>query len=186
MQNLEASVMVLPSGRIPFQHGYVDASDHLTGRVANQNAALTVRFGQRFKEPPKVVVWFTEISEPHTRKYLKTYTSDVTTEKMIVNIDTWGNAVFEAARVAWLAWPAEYDGKLIRAANDQFNKGARGRTRRLGTTAALAKSQRCLLVSTTLTFRGIQLSQVLCRRLGSTSGRPRTGYGGMKERAVKR
>ncbi|KAL6695235.1 hypothetical protein J3F84DRAFT_395426 [Trichoderma pleuroticola] len=121
-QNLEASVMVLPTGRIPFQHGYVDASDHPNGRVANQNAALTVRFGQRFKETPKVVVWFTEISQPHTRKYLKAYTSDVTTEKMVVHIDTWGNAEFEAARVAWLAWPAEYDGKLIRAANDQFNK----------------------------------------------------------------
>ncbi|KAL7815141.1 hypothetical protein V8C26DRAFT_402544 [Trichoderma gracile] len=122
-QNLEASAMVLPHGTIPFQHGYVDASDNPGGRAANQNARLGVKFSKTFKGPPKVFVWFTEISQPRTRRYLRTYVDDITADGMTVHIDTWDNSEFEAARVAWLAWPAECDGKLIRAGNDFFAKG---------------------------------------------------------------
>ncbi|KAK0760790.1 hypothetical protein N5P37_005726 [Trichoderma harzianum] len=120
--NLEASAMVLPNGKIPFQHGYVDASDNPGGRAANQNATISVTFSKRFKEQPKVIVWFTEISQPHTRKYLWTYTSNVTAVGMTVHIDTWDNSEFEVARVGWLAWPAECDGKSVRAGNERFIK----------------------------------------------------------------
>lgn len=121
-QNLEASAMVLPNGKIPFQHGIVDASDNPGGRSANQNATISVTFSKRFKEQPKVLVWFTEISQPHTRKYLWTYTSNVTAVGMTVHIDTWDNNEFEVARVGWLAWPAEFDGKSVRAGNERFIK----------------------------------------------------------------
>ncbi|PTB62067.1 hypothetical protein BBK36DRAFT_1163396 [Trichoderma citrinoviride] len=122
--NLEASVMVLPHGKVAFQNGYVDASDNPGGRTANQNAKVSVTFSQPFKEPPKVCVWFTEISQPRTRRYLRTYVDDVTPDGMTVHIDTWDNSEFEAARVGWLAWPAECDGKLVKAGNSSFAKGS--------------------------------------------------------------
>jgi len=121
--NLEANIMVLPNGKIPFQHGYFDASDNPGGRAPNQNASSVVNFAVPFKAPPKVFVWFTEISQPRTQRCLKTYINNITGRRMTVNIDTWGGREFEGARVAWLAWPAEFDGKTIRAANFSFSKG---------------------------------------------------------------
>jgi hypothetical protein len=37
---------------------------------------------------------------------------------MTIHIDTWSERQFDAARVAWLAWPAEFDGKTVRANHD--------------------------------------------------------------------
>ncbi|KAJ3542936.1 hypothetical protein NM208_g3838 [Fusarium decemcellulare] len=113
--NLEANVMVLPNGKMPFQHGYVDASDNPGGRSANQNAAITVTFNKPFKARPKVLVWFTEISQPRGWRSLWTHASNITETGMTVNVETWCEREFEAARVAWLAWPEEFDGKTIRA-----------------------------------------------------------------------
>ncbi|KAM5344385.1 hypothetical protein ACJ41O_012922 [Fusarium nematophilum] len=90
--NLEANVMVLPNGKIPFQHGYVDASDTLDGRQAKENAAVSVSFEKSFDEPPKVYVWFTEISQPHGPRRIKTYVTNVTRHSMTVKIDTWATA----------------------------------------------------------------------------------------------
>ncbi|KAL7919280.1 hypothetical protein ACQKWADRAFT_329932 [Trichoderma austrokoningii] len=126
-QNLEASVMVLPNGKIPFQHGYADASDNPNGRATNQNARITVVFYKPFQDPPKAFVWFIEISQPHARRYLRTHVSDVTTKGMTVHIDTWDNREFEGARVAWLAWSSECDGKGIRTANEGFEKNQQPR-----------------------------------------------------------
>ncbi|KAF9766785.1 hypothetical protein IL306_000743 [Fusarium sp. DS 682] len=113
--NLETSVMALPNGTIPFQHGYVDASDNPGGRSAGQNASIAVTFKKPFKAPPKVLVWFTEISQPHGWRSLWTYASNVTETGLTVNIETWCEREFEAARVSCLAWPAEFDGKTIRS-----------------------------------------------------------------------
>ncbi|KAF5567875.1 hypothetical protein FNAPI_449 [Fusarium napiforme] len=122
--NLEASVMTLPNGTIPFQHGFVDASDNPGGRSAGQNASVAVTFKKPFKAPPKVLVWFTEISQPHGWRSLWTHASNVTETGLTVNIDTWCERQFEAARVAWLAWPAEFDGKTIRSEqHNTFTKG---------------------------------------------------------------
>lgn len=68
-------------------------------------------------------MWFTEISQPRTQRSLRTFVSNVTERGMTVNIETWGGSEFEGARVAWLAWPAEFDGKMIRAGDSIFDKG---------------------------------------------------------------
>ncbi|KAF4343297.1 hypothetical protein FBEOM_2773 [Fusarium beomiforme] len=113
--NLEASVMALPKGTIPFQHGFVDGSDNPCGCSAGQSASIAVTFKKPFKAPPKVLVWFNEISQPHGWRNLWTYASNVSETGRTMNIETWCEREFKAARVYWSACPAEFDGKTIRA-----------------------------------------------------------------------
>ncbi|KAM0251934.1 hypothetical protein ACHAQJ_007949 [Trichoderma viride] len=120
---LKANAMVLLNGKIPFHHGYLDASDTSGGRAATQNATLSVTFGKRSKPPPKVYVWFTKISQPRGHRSLRTYVQNVSSQGMDVHIDTWGGGEFESARVARLAWPAEFGSKTVRASNDFLGRG---------------------------------------------------------------
>ncbi|PYH42137.1 uncharacterized protein BP01DRAFT_385803 [Aspergillus saccharolyticus JOP 1030-1] len=52
---------------------------------------------------------------------LRTQVTDVTAHSMTVHIDT--NSEFKDARGAWLAWPTDCDGRLIRADNSTFSSG---------------------------------------------------------------
>ncbi|KAG7406377.1 hypothetical protein Forpe1208_v013961 [Fusarium oxysporum f. sp. rapae] len=112
--NLEASILVMPNGKFPFQHGFVDASDNPGGRTATQNATISVTFDKPFANVPKATVWFTEISQPHGHRKLKTTITDITKYGMVVHIDTWDGCEFEGARVAWLAWSTGYE-NIIKA-----------------------------------------------------------------------
>ncbi|KAJ5646745.1 hypothetical protein N7490_003117 [Penicillium lividum] len=118
--DLQANAMILPNGKIPFQHGEVDASDNPGGRISKQNATIPVVFSTPFKSPPKVAVWFTEITQPRGARSLKTYISDISETGMLVHIDTWDIREFDSARAAWLAWPSEFDGKTIRSDSNIF------------------------------------------------------------------
>ncbi|RAH86853.1 hypothetical protein BO86DRAFT_394649 [Aspergillus japonicus CBS 114.51] len=121
--NIEANVLVLPNGKIPFQHGLVDASDTAAGRTAAQNAAVQVTFAKPFADPePKVFAWFTAVSQPRGRRKLTTYITDVTAHGMTVHIDTDAGCEFESAQVAWLAWPREDDGRGVRAGNSVWRR----------------------------------------------------------------
>ncbi|KAF5612438.1 uncharacterized protein FSUBG_1515 [Fusarium subglutinans] len=91
--------------------------EHSTSHTnpVGQNASVAVTFKKPFKAPPKVLVWFTEISQPHGWRSLWTYANKVTETGLTVNIETWCERQFEAARVAWLAWPEDKDPKVFTA-----------------------------------------------------------------------
>ncbi|KAH7157283.1 hypothetical protein B0J13DRAFT_520026 [Dactylonectria estremocensis] len=86
-QNVEANVMVLPNGGIPFQSGFIDTSDNPNGRKVSQNAKINVTFARSFTAVPCVKVCFTEISQPDGRRFIETPTSDFSVYGMTVNIN---------------------------------------------------------------------------------------------------
>lgn len=116
--NTEAKVLVLPNGKTPFQHDFVDASDHPGGRAPRQNATIKVNFEKPFKTPPKICAWFTKLFIPNGHRSIWIWIENITSDGMTIHIDTWSDRELDAARVAWLAWPAEFDGKTVRANHD--------------------------------------------------------------------
>ncbi|KAK3374267.1 hypothetical protein B0T24DRAFT_594372 [Lasiosphaeria ovina] len=120
--DLSANALVLPNGRFPFQHGYVDAGQSIGGRRREQNATVSVIFSQAFTEDPTCCVWFTEISQPNTPRNLKATVQNISRLGMTIMIESWvANHQFEGAQVGWLAWPAKH--KAIKAGNEYFTRG---------------------------------------------------------------
>ncbi|KAF4459911.1 hypothetical protein FALBO_13327 [Fusarium albosuccineum] len=122
--NTEANWMTLPGNRdINFQLGEVDTAE-LPGRAAGQNASFRIYFAKPYKTEPKVQCWFTSINQPKGWRSLKCSVANITSKACTINVETWAGRQFERAKVMWLAWDSEADGKNVRSGINYFKKDA--------------------------------------------------------------
>lgn len=112
VSNLEATWMALPNYDVNFQHGELDTAD-LTDRPKTQNAAFRIYFSKPYKVEPKVTCWFTKIDQPFGWRSLVCRVTNITTHACTINVDTWAGRQFNGAKVMWLAWDSESDGKKV-------------------------------------------------------------------------
>ncbi|RGP58775.1 hypothetical protein FSPOR_11795 [Fusarium sporotrichioides] len=120
--NTEANWLTLPSNsNINFQYGELDSSE-LPGRAPTQNASFRVYFAKPYKTEPKVQCWFTSIVQPKGWRSLRCTVSNVTRTACTVTMETWAGRQFDRAKVMWLAWDSEYDGKNVRSGTNFFKK----------------------------------------------------------------
>ncbi|KAF0643184.1 hypothetical protein FPSE5266_07850 [Fusarium pseudograminearum] len=122
--NTEANWLTLPNNsNINFQYGELDSSE-LPGRAPTQNASFRVYFAKPYKTEPKVQCWFTSIVQPKGWRSLRCTVSNITRTACTVNMETWAGRQFDRAKVMWLAWDSEYDGKNVRSGTNFFKKDA--------------------------------------------------------------
>jgi hypothetical protein len=120
--NTEANWLTLPgNSNINFQYGELDSSE-LPGRAPTQNASFRVYFAKPYKTEPKVQCWFTTMVQPKGWRSLRCNVSNITRTACTVNIETWAGRQFDRAKVMWLAWDSEYDGKNVRSGTSFFRK----------------------------------------------------------------
>ncbi|KAI9451834.1 hypothetical protein BJY52DRAFT_1351093 [Lactarius psammicola] len=72
-------------------------------------ASVRINFERPFVTPPKVVVFFNCINLYMRRGNwrLKTTATDIDVEGFTLNIETWSDTAFSAARACWLAYPED-------------------------------------------------------------------------------
>jgi hypothetical protein len=72
-------------------------------------------FSQSFASPPKLCVWIQEF-EWHSTEFLsiKCSAADITSHSFNLKIESWANRRFKNARVQYLAYSAEDDGKRVK------------------------------------------------------------------------
>ncbi|KAF5978827.1 hypothetical protein FCOIX_5629 [Fusarium coicis] len=121
---MEANWLALPNNRnINFQYGEVDSSE-LPDRSPTANASFRITFPRPYKTEPRVQCWFTSISQPKGGRSLRCFADQVSSDGCTVTVKTWEGHQFDGARVMWLAWDAEYDGKNVRAEVHYFGTNA--------------------------------------------------------------
>lgn len=127
--------MVLPQNEIAFQTGELT----LSGIETRPKVDVKVMFPRKYKSDPKVVCWLKAVTTttkgdwPNHR-----VTCDVKAtgpDFAIIRIETWASTDLIDAKVGWLAWDREQDGRLIKtgtiytapgdAANKDYNKEVR-------------------------------------------------------------
>lgn len=83
-----------------------------------------VFFSQSFPTPPKVLCWFQEFGV-NNRDFmsLKVYPVDINCNSFHIKIDSWANREFTHARVQFLAYPSEEDGKRVKSGQSIITRG---------------------------------------------------------------
>ncbi|KAI9441107.1 hypothetical protein BJY52DRAFT_506048 [Lactarius psammicola] len=89
--------------------------DFLTGehmrciwKNPNDPASVRIDFERPFVTPPKVVVFFNCIDLCKHRNWrVKTTATDIDVEGFTLNIESWSDTTFHAARVGWIAYPED-------------------------------------------------------------------------------
>ncbi|KAK4694378.1 hypothetical protein P7C71_g3198, partial [Lecanoromycetidae sp. Uapishka_2] len=107
------SWLTLPNNGVHFEFGQLD-----TYSLTNFNKLSTtqrIEFPNAFKSPPKVLAWFYEINKIGDWCSLKTYPKDASSTGFNIVIESWANRPFDGARVCWLAYEAEEDGKRVKS-----------------------------------------------------------------------
>ena len=100
-------VLALAPGDLDFLTG-----EHMRNPWINPNdpASVRINFERRFVTPPKVVVFFNCIDLDKSRVWrLKTTATDIDPEGFTLNIETWSDTIFYAARVGWIAYPEDHE-----------------------------------------------------------------------------
>lgn len=86
--------------------------EHMRNLWTNPDDPASVRidFERRFRTPPKVVVFFNSIDLDKNRVWrVKTTATDIDEGGFTLNIETWSDTIFYAARVGWIAYPEDYE-----------------------------------------------------------------------------
>lgn len=85
-------------------------------RPEYDNYSEHIFFSQSFDSPPKVCVWIQEF-EWYGMDFMsiKCYAADVTANSFHLKIESWANRRFKNARVQYLAYPAEEDGRRVKS-----------------------------------------------------------------------
>ena len=99
-------VLALAPGDLDFLTG-----EHTRDLWADPNdpASVRVDFERPFVTPPKVVVFLNCIDFDKNRVWrLKATTADIDEEGFTLNIETWADTIFYAARVGWIAYPEDH------------------------------------------------------------------------------
>jgi hypothetical protein len=81
-----------------------------------ENFNQQVFFSQSFASPPIVCVWFQEF-EWHSKGFIsiKCGATEITSNSFNLKIDSWANRKFKNARVQYIAYPAEENGKRVKS-----------------------------------------------------------------------
>ena len=83
---------------------------HSLRKNPNSPASVRINFERKFITPPKVVVFFNCIDLDKSRVWrLKTTATDIDLEGFTLNIETWSDTIFYAARVGWIAYPENHE-----------------------------------------------------------------------------
>jgi len=80
---------------------------------------MQITFPRPYKGPPKVACWFTQILQPHERLAITCSTTEVKRNSFVLSVTVPQGCEFEHAKVMWLAWDAEHDGKKIRSGSTE-------------------------------------------------------------------
>jgi hypothetical protein len=73
-------------------------------------ASVRINFERPFPTPPKVVVFFNSIDLEKNRVWrLKTTATNIDVKGFTLNIETWADTIFYAARVGWIAYPEDHE-----------------------------------------------------------------------------
>ena len=105
LNSAAVDVFALAPGDLDFLTG-----EHTRNPWINPNdpASARINFERRFVTPPKVVVFFNYIDLDTNRAWrLKTTATDIDPEGFTLNIETWSDTIFYAARVGWIAYPED-------------------------------------------------------------------------------
>ncbi|KAI9451506.1 hypothetical protein BJY52DRAFT_99370 [Lactarius psammicola] len=100
-----ADVFALAPGDLDFLTG-----EHMRNLWINPNdpASVRVDFERPFVTPPKVVVFLNSIDLGMGRNWrLKTTATDVDVNGFTLNIESWSDTIFHAARTCWIAYPED-------------------------------------------------------------------------------
>jgi hypothetical protein len=95
----------------PGDFGFL-TGEHMRNLRINPNdpASVRIEFERRFITPPKVVVFFNSIDLDKNRVWrLKTTATDIYSGGFTLNIETWSDTIFYAARVGWIAYPEDHE-----------------------------------------------------------------------------
>ncbi|CAK1363810.1 hypothetical protein CB0940_04188 [Cercospora beticola] len=125
---VSSSWMVLPQNEISFQTGEVTTR----GIDTRPNIDIKVMFPRKYKSDPTVVCWLKAVTtttkgDPPNHRVLCTVKS-VGPDYAVIAISTWHTTDLVYAKVGWLAWDKEQDGRLIKTGslltkhNDAANK----------------------------------------------------------------
>jgi len=89
------------------------------GRTNSPDCDQHIWFPQAFDSPPKIAVWIQEF-EYHQNDYMsiKCFATEITPNSFHLRIESWANRKFTNVRVQWLAYPAEEDGKRVKASRN--------------------------------------------------------------------
>ncbi|RYN93450.1 hypothetical protein AA0119_g9487 [Alternaria tenuissima] len=83
-----------------------------------------VFFSQSFASPPKIAVWFQEFNYPNGGFLsLKCRAAEITPHSFNLYIESWADRYFRQARVQYLAYPSEEDGKRVKAGRTTVTRG---------------------------------------------------------------
>ena len=100
-------VFALAPGDLDFITG-----EHMRNVLTDPNAPASVRinFERLFPTPPKVAVFFNCIDLDRSRNWrLETTATDIDVKGFTLNIETWSDTIFYAARVGWIAYPEDHE-----------------------------------------------------------------------------
>lgn len=86
-----------------------------TGHQDRGSFEELIFFPQSFASPPKIAVWFQEFLWLNSGfMSLKCYPTEITAHYFKLRIESWAGRNFRQARVQYLAYPSEEDGKRVR------------------------------------------------------------------------
>ncbi|KAH9059431.1 hypothetical protein EDB83DRAFT_932312 [Lactarius deliciosus] len=84
----------------------------------NDPASVRINFERPFITPPKVVVFFNSIDLDRNRTWrVKTTATDIDVKGFTLNIETWSDTTFYAARACWIAYPEDHEHVFSRSVN---------------------------------------------------------------------
>lgn len=101
------------------------------GRADYDSYTQHVFFSQSFASPPKVCIWIQEF-EWYGGDFLsmKCFAVDVNCHSFHLKIDSWAGRRFKNARVQYLAYPAEEDGKRVKSGRNTVVRSQKELTHR--------------------------------------------------------
>lgn len=110
--NLSCHWMTLPND-LHLENAIVDT--YGTGQPDFQVFSRFVFFNQAFTTPPKIAVWFQEFEWlGGDFMSIKCYAADITCNSFTMKVESWAGRKFKNARVQFLAYPSEEDGKRVK------------------------------------------------------------------------
>ncbi|KAI9835476.1 MAG: hypothetical protein M1837_003785 [Sclerophora amabilis] len=122
--DLKMSWLTLPDNDVHFETGIFDTYDVRTEDT--QNVSQRIFYSKPFAKNPVVVCWFFEVNIATGWRSLKTFESRVGKEAFTLNVHTWADRRFGGARVGWLAYDADENGKRVKSGSTETRRNESG------------------------------------------------------------
>ncbi|KAF1924819.1 uncharacterized protein M421DRAFT_271364 [Didymella exigua CBS 183.55] len=93
------------------------------GRSNSPDCEQHIWFSQAFDSPPKIAVWIQEFEWlQNDFMSIKCFATDIAPNHFRLRIESWANRKFANVRVQWVAYPAEEDGKRVKAGRNTVSR----------------------------------------------------------------